>query len=754
MHPQLRQSAPAFIAVLIIAGLVLTSPGLSLETGSTGGISRVTLPGDMVPARSAHMAAHLWSSSAYPVHFRQIGLASGLAWSVTLNGTDQTSTGSVILFSVTAGAYALVLGAPSGFGVARITGPNLPNQTAVTISGASTFYVRFAPLETVSFNATGLPEGAQWGIALSPSVPSGGPPVQRAQIRSGTPYRIGAGYDPAKGEIFLPTILSVFGKGFVQVISDSNLSTVTNISLPAPPNAVAYDPGDGSMLVAGGALGPGYVALINDSTDTITAQVSLGGGATSVAYDSGHHEIVVLNGTWTFGRVCSLTLISDSNKSVIATYPCPGGYASGVVYEPGMGVLVVGGGGVSLFNDTTNTVTLSQPVANLSAIAYDPHSNELFAAVNANCSLPGQVSILNGSTLAVVATVTVGICPQALAVDSANGTVFVANQNDTSVTVLSDLTHSVVANISLGLAGPLGGPRSVVYDSGRGEAFVVGSGNSVAVINATTYRASGSIPLTGYGATIAFVVPKGLWRFQVITKPSDYRPVPGHGALWVPAHNITRLITFKLVYQKVIFTRAGLPLGTHWGVSVAGPLNESLSTTGGRLVFSLVNGTYHFTVLNASFHSPPSNSSTTTRYPSPANGSFTVVAPSAPRVIRVNYTAATSALIILSGQSWVLQPNYYTFMGAFNLTSQASWQITGAFVATPGINAYILTWSQYQTWGAVGVPSSYSWTAGTNVTGATYNVVLPAGLYVFIWQNLGSSNSTVTVTTNVLATPV
>ena len=60
------------------------------------------------------------------------------------------------------------------------------------------------------------------------------------------------------------------------------------------------------------------------------------------------------------------------------------------------------------------------------------------------------------------ATILVGSEPYGIAYDSAKGELFVANHNSGSVSVISDSTNTVVANVSV--RSPLG----VTYDSAKG----------------------------------------------------------------------------------------------------------------------------------------------------------------------------------------------------------------------------------------------------------------------------------------------
>lgn len=58
----------------------------------------------------------------YTVGFTAVGLASGVSWSVTLNGTMDTSIYPSITFSELNGTYAFTVGTPSGYTVNRTSG--------------------------------------------------------------------------------------------------------------------------------------------------------------------------------------------------------------------------------------------------------------------------------------------------------------------------------------------------------------------------------------------------------------------------------------------------------------------------------------------------------------------------------------------------------------------------------------------------------------------------------------------------------
>ncbi len=135
------------------------------------------------------------SASAYPVSFVEKGLPAGTPWSISGNAVVYSNTSvpvgasglskGTINVSEPLGWFVFQLGFPSGYGVARITGPGTPDQTEVNISAAgAVWHIIFGPLEPVYFNETNVSDlqlypGGVWGVSLLPTLPHGGPsPLQ------------------------------------------------------------------------------------------------------------------------------------------------------------------------------------------------------------------------------------------------------------------------------------------------------------------------------------------------------------------------------------------------------------------------------------------------------------------------------------------------------------------------------------------------------------------------------------------------
>jgi YVTN family beta-propeller protein len=93
-----------------------------------------------------------------------------------------------------------------------------------------------------------------------------------------------------------------------------------------------------------------------------------------------------------------------------------------------------------------------------------------------------NVTVIDGGSNSVIATVRVGARPQAIAIDSLSHRVYVANNRGDTVTVIDGTNDSVIATVKTS-----GGPYAIVVDSATNRAFVANlAGGSLTVIDGRT----------------------------------------------------------------------------------------------------------------------------------------------------------------------------------------------------------------------------------------------------------------------------
>ncbi len=158
------------------------------------------------------------------------------------------------------------------------------------------------------------------------------------------------------------------------------------------------------------------------------------------------------------------------------------------------------------------------PVGSEGSMAYDSGMNEIFVpTTNPNGTVSDFVSVISDVTNTVVANVDVGAYAINAAYDSDRGEVFVTTAKN--VAVISDSNNSVVATIIVPSVGGLG---DLVYDSGMGEIFVEGGGtlfneSILFVISDTTNVVVANITVDPWG--LAYDSSKGeIFASNLVTK--------------------------------------------------------------------------------------------------------------------------------------------------------------------------------------------------------------------------------------------
>ncbi len=116
------------------------------------------------------------------------------------------------------------------------------------------------------------------------------------------------------------------------------------------------------------------------------------------------------------------------------------------------------------------------------AVAFDSGNGNVYVAD----ALSDNVSVISGATDAVLATIPVGEVPQGVAYDSANGEVYVANTDSSNVTVIDGATDQVVPTGPAGI-GVGEDPIGVAFDPTDGDIYVANElSANVSVISGAT----------------------------------------------------------------------------------------------------------------------------------------------------------------------------------------------------------------------------------------------------------------------------
>jgi hypothetical protein len=330
------------------------------------------------------LAVEYPTAPAYNVTFDESGLVTGTSWSVTFDGTTESSTTTHIEFEgIENGTYAYTVGAVSGempqpsSGSVTVNGADTTSKTTFTAVTPSTY--------DVTFDESGLVSGTSWSVTFGGTTESSTTTqIEFEGIENGTyAYTVGA----VSGETAQPSSGSV-------TVNGADVTSTTTFTTAAPP---AYDV---TFHESGLVSGTSWSVTLNGSTKTSTAttvkfketngtyeysvgnvagytatplsgSVDVGGSDLTVAVEftstvlttyaltfaeaglsTGTSWSVTLNGTTAASTNTTLTF-TEPNGSYAYTISAPPNFTA----SPGLGDAIVTGSNVFL-DITFTTVTL------------------------------------------------------------------------------------------------------------------------------------------------------------------------------------------------------------------------------------------------------------------------------------------------------------------------------------------------------------------------------------------------------------
>ena len=150
---------------------------------------------------------------------------------------------------------------------------------------------------------------------------------------------------------------------------------------------------------------------------------------------------------------------------------------------------------LTVIDGATRTITATVTLSSIAeGVAVDTATDTIYVTELSSSSGPAGVEVINGATNAITATIpaAAGTSPLGIAVDSATDTVYVANPSAADVTVISGATNSVTATISTG-TGTV--PYMVAIDESSDVAWVTDHAGTVIAIDLATNSVIGAVSL-------------------------------------------------------------------------------------------------------------------------------------------------------------------------------------------------------------------------------------------------------------------
>jgi hypothetical protein len=530
-----------------------------------------------------------YEQSGYAVQFSETGLPASTSWSVTLNGVEQRSTASTIVFTEANGTYAYSIGDVPGWHQ-----DNLSYDGNVTVNGTAVAEDTLAfgrVTYPLSFLESGLPTGATWYVNLTSgpagfTLPRGSAAAgstisvnlangtyrytvttneKRFEAPGASPLKESTGSPPSVRVTFSFTYPVTFSETGLPTGTDWSVtlagvlvsSTTSFVNFTEPngthPYTITDLPGWHEMTL-------NYSGTVSVAGKTVTVPTLV---FAEVTYNVTFNESTLPSGTewWVnvtggpdFGSTNSVLAFTEPNASYDYTVA-----TGNKDYKPAP---------ESGWFDVTGTVVNESVTFELVVfhVTFDetglPSGAEWWINVGGTSSLPSTTTTLsfpepNGTwDYSVVTTNPLYASP---------GGSFAVHGAPVSEDVPFALVTYAVTFTERGL------PSGTAWYLNLTQGPPHGSTNS----------------------TISFVEANGTYDYTVAATDPEYAPLQPNGSFDVTGGAASEVAQFVLVTFPVTFTETGLPSGTNWSVSVnEGPV--VFGTSVGK--FSLPNGTYSFAV--------------------------------------------------------------------------------------------------------------------------------------------------------------
>jgi len=223
---------------------------------------------------------------------------------------------------------------------------------------------------------------------------------------------------------------------------------------------------------------------------TVTTGVTFTGTADVINWVNNNPGIgLAASGT---GNISPFTAINMGNIPVVATIsatPVSVGYAY---------IANSISNNVSVINTTTNAVIATIPVGQTpTSVSVSPDGTRVYVTNQRS----NTISVINTATNSVISTIAVAaFSPTSVSVSPDGKLLYVVNLNSNNVLVFSTTTNTVLATIGVG-----GYPVGIAISPDGSMVYVANSSNTISVIDASTDQVKTSIPVgnSPYGIAIS-----------------------------------------------------------------------------------------------------------------------------------------------------------------------------------------------------------------------------------------------------------
>jgi YVTN family beta-propeller protein len=298
-----------------------------------------------------------------------------------------------------------------------------------------------------------------------------------------------------------PTILVTnYTDNSVSVINGDTNAVLTVIPVGTGPIGIAVNLGTKRAYVAN--YGSSNVSVIDAATNTVVATVPTISADTpyGIAVNPNNNMIYV-----TEEYDYDIDYINGATNTVASILNVTSSYDFGIAINPNTNIAYVADWGDLYKIDTLTNVVVGGPIGGFGTstsafgVAVDPINNKVYVT---DTSSTGAVDVLSTITDTIIATVSVGMDPEGVALHQTASRAYVANSGNNNVSVINTTTDTEVTTVNVGTF-----PMGVAVNQAANRAYVVNNGNNtVSVIDTTTNTVVDTI-VVGAGPMGVAVIP-------------------------------------------------------------------------------------------------------------------------------------------------------------------------------------------------------------------------------------------------------
>ncbi|MCL5963929.1 MAG: hypothetical protein M1411_06225 [Candidatus Thermoplasmatota archaeon] len=639
--------------------------GAGSYSGTTNQVS-ITMNGPV--SETANFGS---ATTTYAVTFTESGLPTGTIWYVNITGGNSySSTTSTITFSELNGTYSYSIATGN-----KEYAPS-PASGSFTVNGAVVSESITFSLVTyrVTFTESGLPSGTIWYVNITggasyssttstitfsepngtysysiatgnkeyaPSPASGSFTVNGAVVSESITFNLFT-YSVTFTESGLPTGTT----WYVNITGQpSQSSTGTTITVQLPNGTYSYSIATGNKEYAPSPASGSFTvngAVVSESItfNLFTYSVTF----TESGLPTGTNWSVTLNSTIDNARTKNIIfMVLNGSYNYLV------GYVAGYVSSPSHGTITVSG------KNITETITWAP------GASYTVTFNETGLPDRTNWS----VSVDGYTKSSVISTIQFML------------------QNGTYTFTVNTIPN-YIATPSTGSLNITGAPinKTIAWRSTSASLYTIKFVESGLPSSTTWYVILSGITGSSSSNTITFEESNGTYTFSI--ENENYIATPSSGVIAVKGTNVEENITFTISSKYIVeFTERGLPIGSSWSVTLNTIYTESSTNT--TVTFSIVNGTYNYTIGRVQGYSAV-----------PSTGQFKVTG--APVKITIDYATVKPVVYmvtfvesgLLGGTTWYVTLNNFNKSGTGS--SITFKEVMGSYNYTiTTINGYKLT---------------------------------------------------------------